>query len=77
MISNNYSLSHLCEILLSNSCATVESVCVCVPNRESHSLFILVFHLNFTLIGPTSLGESNNPNIPQLWGLFTQHTMEG
>ena len=53
---------------------------MCVINREAHSLFIF-FHslnvhfkmlapLNNYLLGPTSLGESNNPSAPQLWGIF-------
>ena len=27
-------------------------------------------NLTITLLDPTSLGESNNPSAPQLWGLF-------
>ena len=27
-------------------------------------------HLIITLLEPTSLGVSNNPSAPQLWGLF-------
>ena len=53
---------------------------MCVINREAHSLFIF-FHslnvhsnksasLNNYLRRPTSLGDSNNPSAPQLWGLF-------
>ena len=79
MISNSlFSLSYLRELLLSHSCALVRE-CVCVINRESHSLFIffrsLNFHSNMSaslnnyLLESTSLGESNNPSAPQLWGL--------
>ena len=52
--------------------------CVCVINREAHSLFILFRSLNVHsnmsaslnnyLLEPTSLGESNNPSVPQLVG---------
>ena len=75
MISDNCSLFHLCELLFSHWCTTIKWVCVI--NRDPHSLFIFVFHLNFTLTWMTSLGESNNSNTPQLWGLFPQLTMEG
>ena len=74
MIYANCSLSHLFKLLLSHSCASVEWVCV--PKRESHSLFILVFHLNFTLTWSTSIGESNNPYMIQLLGLLPWLTME-
>ena len=49
MISNRCSLSHLCELLLSHLCAI--AWWVCVTNRESHSLFILVFDLTITYQG--------------------------
>ena len=55
-------------------------VSVCVINREAHSLFIFFHSLNVHsnkfssltnyLPGPTSLGKSNNPSAPKLWGLF-------
>ena len=81
-----FSLTHLRELLLSHSCAPV-SECVCVINGEAHSLFIF-FHsldvhfnmlapLNDYLLGPTSLGESNNPSAPQLWGLCPPINKEG
>ena len=47
MISANSFLSHLCKLLLYHSCTIIEWVCV--TNRESHSLFIIFFHLTFTL----------------------------
>ena len=81
-----FSLTHLRELLLSHSCAPM-SECVCVINREAHSLFIFFFSLdvdfnmstplNTYLVGPTSLGESNNPSAPQLWGLFPSINKEG
>ena len=67
MISNTCSLSHLSELLLSHLCAI--DGWVCVTNRESHSLFILVSDLTITQPRTNSLGESNNPSAPQLWGL--------
>ena len=42
MISDSCSLSHLCELLLSHSCATVEWVCV--SNREWDSLCVTHTH---------------------------------
>ena len=76
------SLSHLRKLLLSHSCALV-SECVC----DKHSLFIffrsLNVHSNMSaslndyLLGPTSLGESNNPSAPQLWGLFPPINKKG
>ena len=85
MISDRSCLFLWSQLLLSHSCAPVEWVCF-VINRESHSLFILFrslkFHsnksapLNNYLLGPTSLGESNNPSAPQLVGtLPLQSTM--
>ena len=73
----------LTELLLSHSCAPT-SECVCVINREAHSLFIffrsLESHSNMSaslnnyLIEPTSLGVSNNPSAPQLVGTFPPST---
>ena len=40
-----------------------------MTNRESHSLFILVSDFYNYLPGLTSLGESNNPSAPQMWGI--------
>ena len=68
MISDSCCLSHLFQHFLSHSCTLVEWVCV--TNRESHSLFILISDFYNYLPGSTSLGESNNPSAPQLWGLF-------
>ena len=72
-------VSLLSQQLLSHSCAPM-SECVCVINREAHSLFIffrsLNVHSNMSallnnyLLEPTSLGESNNPSAPQLVGMF-------
>ena len=78
------SLSHtLRELLLSHSCNPM-SECVCVINRESHSLFIffrsLKTHSNISaslnnyLLEPTSLGVSNNPSASQLVGTFPPRT---
>ena len=71
------SLSHLREILLFHSCAQM-SECVCVINREAHSLFIFFYSLNALsnmlsslnnyLLESTSPGESNNPSAPELVG---------
>ena len=58
----------MCQQFLSHSCTPIEWVCV--TNKESHSLFILVSDFYNYLPGPTSLGESNNPSAPQLWGIF-------
>ena len=71
MISNSCSLSHMCELLFSHSCAIVEWVCV--TNREAHSLYSS-FRLDNYLPGPTSLRESNNPNAPKLWGVCPRST---
>ena len=83
MISTACSLSHTWE---SFSCLThaPQWVSVCVINREVHSLFIFFrsrnVHFNMStplnnyLLEPTSLGESNNPSAPQLWGLCLQST---
>ena len=59
-------------------------VSVCVEMRRASILFIfflsLYVHsnksasLNNYLWGSNSLGESNNPSAPQLWGLFPQST---
>ena len=40
-----------------------------VINREANSLFILIPDMTKTLLGQTSLGESNNPSSLELWGL--------
>ena len=82
MISNSCSLSYPNSFSLTHVLQL--SVSECVINREAHSLFIL-FHslnvhfnmstpLNNYLLGPTSLGESNNPSAPQIWGLCLQST---
>ena len=41
----------------------------CVKQGGSLSIYTS-FRLDNYLPGPTSLGESNNPSAPQLWGLF-------
>ena len=74
MISHGFSLSHLCDLLFSHSCATIEWVCV--SNRVSLSIYTC-FPLDNYSTGTTSLGESNNPNTPQLWGLFPWLTIGG
>ena len=33
--------------------------------------------LNHYLLGPTSLGESNNPSAPQMWGLCPSNQQGG
>ena len=77
MISNNYSLSHLCEHFLSHSCTLVEWVCV--SNREAHSIFIFFRSLNFWI----SYVGSSNPNsvmyvrVTITRVLMTRLTMEG
>ena len=63
------------------------SECVYVEMRRASLLFIffcsLYFHsnksssLNNYLPGTTSLGESNNPSVPQLWGLYPPEQQEG
>ena len=45
--------------------------------RELHSLFILTFHFTKYPAGPTSLGESNNPNTPQLWKIWPSNQQGG
>ena len=60
---------------------------VCIINREAYSLFIFFCSLNVHsnksaslknyLLGPTSLGESNYPSAPQLWGLCPPINKEG
>ena len=62
------------------------SVC-CIEMKRASLLFIffhsLYFHsnksapLNNYLPGPNSLGESNKPSAPQLWGLFPPINKEG
>ena len=47
-------------------------VSVCDKQRGSLSIYTS-FQLDNNLLGPTSLGESNNPSSPQLWELFPQH----
>ena len=64
-----------------------ECVCVCMINRETHSLFILFcsHNVHFNMSAPlnsyllelTSLAESNKPSAPQLWGLFPPINKEG
>ena len=78
MISTaSISLSHIERASPLSPCAPM-SECVCVINREAHSLFIF-FHsleahsnmssaLNNYLLDPTSLGVSNNPSATPLVG---------
>ena len=82
MIPVSCSLSYLISVSLTH--ALQLSVSDYMLNREAHSLFILFCSLNVHfnmspplnnyLLGPKSLGESNNPSSPQLWGLFLQST---
>ena len=72
-----FSLSLLRDILLSHSCSPVEWVCVVCRNEELFIFFRSLYFqsnksasLNNYLPGLTSLGESNNPSAPQLWGLY-------
>ena len=51
---------------LSLSYALQLSVSECMLNREARSLFILIPDLKNNSLGPTSLGESNNPRAQQL-----------
>ena len=84
--SLSLSLSHLREILLSHSCATM-SECVSDKYKGSLSIYIfcsLNFHFNMSaplknyLLGPKSLGESTNPSgAPQLWVLCPPLNKEG
>ena len=46
---------------------------VCNKYRVSLSIYTC-FPLENYLLGSTSLGESNNPSAPQLWGLCPQST---
>ena len=57
------------SVFLFLSYALQLSVDECVLNREVTSLFILIPDMTKTLLGPTSLGESNNPSAPELRGL--------
>ena len=87
MISTaSISLSHIERASPLSPCAPM-SECVCVINRESHSLFIF-FHsreahsnmsssLNNYLLEPTSLKVSNNPIAPQLMGTLPSAEQRG
>ena len=74
MISDNCSLSHLCEILFLNHALQLSE---CVFQIESLALYLHFFPLDSYSTELTSLGESNNPNTTQLWGLLPQLTTEG
>ena len=75
MSSNSCSLSHLSELLLSSP-MRYSWVSVCVKQRGSLSIYTS-FRLDNNLLGPTSLGESNNPSAPQLWGLYPREQQGG
>ena len=68
MISNSCYLSHLCE-LFSLSPMRYIWVSVCDKKRGSLSIYTS-FPLDNYLPGPISLGESNKPSTPQMWGLL-------
>ena len=57
------------SVFLFLSYALQLSVDECVSNRESNYLFILILDMAKTLLGLTSLGESNNPSALELRGL--------
>ena len=69
MISNSCSLSLVLTLPL--SLMFPSSMSVCEKQRGSLSIYTN-FILDNYLAGPTSLGESNNPSAPQLWGLPPQ-----